>query len=70
MPGYQIERVRFDKWLPLAEGFAAVPDPPPQGRGASADVVLRLRAALHLTDDGFRKFNEHYVEKLVELGHL
>ena len=21
-PGYEIERVRFDKWVPLAEGFA------------------------------------------------
>jgi hypothetical protein len=24
LPGYEIDRVRFDKWLPLAEGFARV----------------------------------------------
>ena len=25
-PGFEIERVRFDRWLPLAEGFAKVAD--------------------------------------------
>ena len=44
-PGFEIERVRFDRLLPLAEGFAQHREIYPGG-GAAADFVLRLRIAL------------------------
>ena len=44
-PGFEVERVRFDKMLPLAEGFAQIAKYIEDG-GTAADLVLRLRAAL------------------------
>ena len=44
-PGYEVERVRFDKMPPLAEGFALIKQVY-RGGGTAADVVLRLRVAL------------------------
>jgi len=69
LPGYEIERVRFDKWLPLAEGFAAVArylrD---AGRPLTSFCACELRSPAAFTDEGFRKFNEHYVRTLAEWG--
>jgi hypothetical protein len=39
--GFEIERVRFDRLIPLAQGFAARRELYP-GSGTAADVVLRL----------------------------
>ena len=44
-PGYEIERVRFDKLAAAGRGICADRKIHP-GRGQAADVVLRLRAAL------------------------
>ena len=44
-PGFEIERVRFDRLQPLAEGFALAAKLY-SGRRAAVDVVLRLRVAL------------------------
>ncbi len=44
-PGFEIERVRFDRLLPLAEGFAQVAKYI-EAAGAAVDVVLRLRVTL------------------------
>jgi hypothetical protein len=69
LPGYEIERVRFHKWLPLADGFAAaakyIRD---AGRPLTAFCACELRSPAAFTDDGFRKFNEHYVKTLSEWG--
>ena len=69
LPGYEIERVRFDKWLPLAEGFAAVAKyMKDAGRPLTSFCACELRSPAAFTDDGFRKFNEHYVKTLAEWG--
>jgi hypothetical protein len=69
LPGYEIERVRFDKWLPLAEGFAAVANYIQLvGRPLTSFCACELRSPAAFTEDGFRKFNEHYVKTLTEWG--
>ena len=67
--GYEIERVRFDKWLPLAEGFAAVANYIQSvGRPLTSFCACELRSPAAFTEDGFRKFNEHYVKTLSAWG--
>ena len=44
-PGFEIVRVRFQRPVPLATGFARIERIDPRGRPA-ADRVLRLRVAL------------------------
>jgi hypothetical protein len=69
MPGYEIERVRFHTWLPLAEGFAAVAKYiQGAGRPLTSFCACELRSPAAFTDEGFRKFNEHYVKTLSEWG--
>src|SRR5437868_4890558 len=68
-PGYEIERVRFDKWLPLADGFAqAAKYIQGAGRPLTSFCACELRSPAAFTEDGFRQFNEHYVKTLVEWG--
>ncbi len=69
LPGFEIERVRFEKWLPLAEGFAAIAKYiQAAGRPLTSFCACELRSPAAFTDDGFRKFNEHYVKTLAEWG--
>jgi len=69
LSGYEIERVRFDRWLPLAEGFAAAARYiEAAGRPLTSFCACELRSPAAFTDDGFRKFNEHYVKTLAEWG--
>ena len=71
LPGYEIERVRFDKWLPLAEGFAAIAKYiQAAGRPLTSFCACELRSPAAFTDEGFRKFNQHYVKTLARMGHL
>ncbi len=69
LPGYEIERVRFDRWLPLADGFAAaaryIKD---AGRPLTSFCACELRSPAAFTDEGFRNFNQHYVKTLAEWG--
>src|ERR1041384_4257931 len=68
-PGYEIERVRFDKWLPLAEGFAQIAKYiQAAGRPLTSFCACELRSPAAFTDEGFRKFNLHYVKTLAEWG--
>jgi hypothetical protein len=65
--GFEIERVRFDKLLPLAEGFAqAAKYIQAAGRPLTSFCACELRSPAAFTEDGFRKFNEHYVKTLAE----
>jgi hypothetical protein len=67
--GYEIERVRFDRLLPLAEGFAkAAHHIKAAGRPLTAFCACELRSPAAFTEDGFRRFNEHYVKTLAEWG--
>ena len=67
--GFEIERVRFDRLLPLAEGFAQVAKYiQAVGRPLTAFCACELRSPAAFTEDGFRIFNEHYVKTLAEWG--
>jgi hypothetical protein len=66
-PGYEIERVRFDRLVPLAEGFAqAAVYITAAGRPLTAFCACELRSPAAFTEAGFRAFNEHYVKTLAE----
>src|ERR1700753_1941973 len=68
-PGFEVERVRFDKMLPLAEGFARIADTiQAAGRPLTSFCACELRSPAAFTEDGFRQFNEHYVKTLAEWG--
>jgi hypothetical protein len=65
--GFEVERVRFDKLLPLAEGFAeAARYIRAAGRPLTSFCACELRSPGAFTEDGFRKFNQHYVKTLAE----
>jgi hypothetical protein len=67
--GFEIERVRFDSLLPLAEGFArAARYIQAAGRPLTSFCACELRSPAAFTEDGFRTFNEHYVKTLAEWG--
>src|SRR4030088_3589217 len=67
--GFEIERVRFDRLLPLAEGFAAVAKYiKGSGRPLTSFCACELRSPAAFTEDGFRTFNRHYVKTLAEWG--
>jgi hypothetical protein len=68
-PGYEIERVRFDRMPPLAEGFALIRQYiEAAGRPLTSFCACELRSRAAFTDEGFRNFNLHYVETLAEWG--
>src|SRR5256884_1938193 len=67
--GFDIERVRFDTLLPLAEGFAqAAKYIQAAGRPLTSFCACELRSPAAFTEHGFRRFNEHYVKTLAEWG--
>jgi hypothetical protein len=68
-PGFEIERVRFDKGLPLAEGFARIADYiQASGQPLTSFCACELRSPAAFTEDGFRAFNQHYVKTLTQWG--
>ena len=67
--GFEIERVRFDRMLPLAEGFAQVAKYiESAGRPLTSFCACELRSPAAFTEDGFRTFNQHYVKTLAAWG--
>jgi hypothetical protein len=68
-PGFVVERVRFDRLVPLAEGFAQVASYiQAAGRPLTSFCACELRSPAAFTEDGFRAFNQHYVKTLAEWG--
>src|ERR1700740_169872 len=68
-PGFEIERVRFDRLLPLAEGFAQVAQYiRDAGRRLTSFCACELRSPAAFTEAGFLAFNQHYVETLGPWG--
>ena len=68
-PGYEIERVRFRRPVPLAEGFAAIEQIiGAAGRPLTAFCACELRSPAPFTEQGFRAFNESYVVTLQKWG--
>jgi hypothetical protein len=67
--GFEIERVRLDRLLPLTEGFAQVAKYiQAAGRPLTSFCACELRSPAAFTEDGFRIFNEHYVKTLAQWG--
>src|SRR5271154_1312850 len=67
--GFEIERVRFDRLMPLAEGFAQVASYiQAAGRPLTSFCACELRSPAAFTEEGFRNFNLHYVKTLAEWG--
>jgi hypothetical protein len=68
-PDFEIERVRFDNLLPLADGFSRIADYIlATGRPLTSLCACELRSPAAFDDAGFRAFNQHYVKTLVEWG--
>jgi hypothetical protein len=68
-PGFEIERVRFDRPVALAEGFAQIAKYiQSAGRPLTSFCACELRSPAAFTDEGFRNFNLHYVKTLAEWG--
>ena len=69
LPGFQIERVRFDRLLPLADGFAqAAKYIQGVGQKLTSFCACELRSPAAFTEAGFLAFNQHYVKTLAEWG--
>jgi hypothetical protein len=67
--GFEIERVRFDKMPSLSDGFAQIANYiRAAGRPLTSFCACELRSPTAFTEDGFRRFNEHYVKTLAEWG--
>ena len=67
--GYEIERVRFDQLVPLADGFALAAEYiQAQGRPLTSFCACELRSPAAFSEEGFRAFNLHYVKTLSEWG--
>ncbi len=65
--GFEVERVRFDQLVPLAEGFAqAAKYIQAAGRPLTLFCACELRSPGAFTEEGFRTFNRHYVKTLAE----
>jgi hypothetical protein len=68
-PGFEIERVRFVRPLPLSEGFDAVRARVESlGRPVTAFCACELRSPAPVSEAGFSAFNEIYVENLKRWG--
>lgn len=69
LPGYEVERVRFDRMPKLADGFARIAEYiKAAGRPLTSFCACELRSPAAFTDQGFFEFNQHYVKTLAEWG--
>lgn len=69
LPGHRLERARFARPLPIAEGFAAIrAHLAALGRPTTALAACELRSPQPFTLDGFRAFNRGYVDVLRDWG--
>jgi hypothetical protein len=67
--GYQIQRIRFRKPVPLVRGFELAAEAIRNtGRPLTAFCACELRSPAPFTEQGFRAFNEAYVRTLSEWG--
>jgi hypothetical protein len=68
-PGFALERARFSRTVPLAEGFDAIEAYlKSRGRPPGAFCACELRSPAQFTDAGFVAFNRHYVQRLETWG--
>lgn len=68
-PGYEIERVRFMRPVPIAAGFSAIEGYLVSlGRPLTAFCACELRSPAPFTEEGFTAFNREYVGNLQRWG--
>ncbi|MDB5805310.1 MAG: hypothetical protein JWN73_2632 [Betaproteobacteria bacterium] len=68
-PGFEMERARFLKPLPLAQAYAAVEAHlKALGRPTAAFAACELRSPAPFNDQGFIDFNKVYVQTLARWG--
>ena len=68
-PGFEIERARLARPLPLADGFALVERHlAGLGRPSTAFAACELRSPLPFTEQEFHEFNREYVKTLERWG--
>jgi hypothetical protein len=68
-PGFQIERVRFRRPMPLDDGFDRIAALiRGAGRPLTSFCACELRSPAPFTEAGFKSFNEQYVGTLVKWG--
>jgi hypothetical protein len=68
-PGFRIERIQFRRPVPLASGFQRVEAIiESRGRPLTAFCACELRSPLPFSDEGFREFNQLYVQTLTRWG--
>lgn len=71
LTGHRIERVRFSRIVPLAEGFATISSfLRDQGLPLTAFCACELRSPAPFTEEGFLAFNQAYASVLKEWGVL
>jgi hypothetical protein len=69
LPGFTIERVRFANPEPLKQGFTRAAEIlKAAGRPLAAFGACELRSPAPFTEDGFKAFNEVYIETLIKWG--
>jgi hypothetical protein len=69
MPGFEMRRVRFHEPVPMVEGFRRIAEYiQAAGRPLTAFAACELRSPAPWNDEGFRTFNQRYVETLREWG--
>lgn len=67
LPGFELERVRFHRPVPLAEGFKAIKGHLESiGRPVTAFCACELRSPAPFTEQGFADFNKEYVGQLID----
>jgi hypothetical protein len=68
-PGFEIERARFRRPVPIEEGFRAIEAYlAARGRPTTAFCACELRSPEPFTEEGFRAFNRVYVRTLERWG--
>jgi hypothetical protein len=68
-PGYEMERARFARPLPLAQAYTAVEQHLKSiGRPLTAFAACELRSPSQFTEQGFYDFNKIYVQTLERWG--
>jgi hypothetical protein len=68
-PGFAIRRVRFQRAVPVAAGFAEIARfITAAGRPLTSFCACELRSPAPFSDDGFRAFNQSYVVTLRDWG--
>ena len=69
MPGFEIERVRFDSLAAAGRRLCGSREIyRGGGRPLTSFCACELRSPAAFTEDGFRIFNQHYVKTLAEWG--